>query len=378
MPDHEPSPFARLWMLDPSVAYLNHGSFGACPRAILDHQTLLRAEMEKEPADFLARTLPARLFEARSAAAAFVGASADDVTFVTNATSGVNAIVRSLPLEPGDELLTTDHAYGACRRTLDYVARERKARVVTAAIPFPLVGPEQVVEAVLGAATARTRLALIDHVTSPTGLVFPVERIVQELAGRGIDTLVDGAHALGMLPLALDRLAAAYYTANAHKWLCAPKGAAILHVRRDRQRLVHPLTISHGYDPASAAARFREEFDWTGTEDPTGFLSIPECIRYLGSLLSGGWPALMERNRALALSARGVLCEGLGIAPPAPESMIANLVALPLPTAAPGSPAAALDHVAFGRWLRDRGTDPVVFAWPEAKSRILRISAQLY
>ncbi len=151
---------------------------------------------------------------------------------------------------------------------------------------------------------------MLDHVTSPTALVFPIGRLVAELSGRGVDTLVDGAHALGMLPLHLNRLGAAYYTANAHKWLCAPKSAAFLHVRKDRQKGLHPVTISHGY--AGGEARFHDEFDWTGTTDPTPALCIPECIRYLGGLLPGGWPELMETNRELALRARGIFLERLG------------------------------------------------------------------
>jgi isopenicillin-N epimerase len=255
--------FADLWPLDPAVDYLNHGSFGACPRAILERQSELRLRLEHEPVDFLVRALPSLLAEARVALAGFVGADGDDLAFVPNATAGVNAVVRSLAFSPGEELLTTDHAYAACKKTLDYVASRTGARVVVARVPFPLGGEDDVIEPVLAAVTPRTRLAMLDHVTSPTALVFPIERLVAGLSARGVDTLVDGAHALGMIPLDLARLGAAYYTANAHKWLCAPKGAAFLHVRKDRQKGLHPVAISHGY--AGGEARFKDEFDWTGT-----------------------------------------------------------------------------------------------------------------
>src|SRR3984893_6905904 len=173
--------WATLWPLDPAVAFLNHGSYGACPREILRHQAELRAEMEAEPVRFLGRDLDDRLDAARARLAAFVGADADDLAFVSNATGGVNAVLRSLRFEPGDELLTTDHSYQACRNTLDFVAERTGARVVTVTLPFPLTSPEAIVDTVLAGATARTRLALLDHITSPTALVLPIERLVAAL-----------------------------------------------------------------------------------------------------------------------------------------------------------------------------------------------------
>jgi isopenicillin-N epimerase len=368
------SAFAPLWPLDPAVDYLNHGSFGACPSAVLDEQARLRWEMEREPVDFLWRDLPRRLAQARQALGAFVGAAPDDLAWVSNATAGVNAVLRSLELRPGDELLTTDHVYGACRRALEHAAARAGARVVVAVAPFPLAGEDDVLSPLLAAVTPATRLALIDQVTSPTGLVLPVARLVRELAQRGVDTLVDAAHALGMLPLDLDATGAAYTTANAHKWLCAPKGAAFLHVRQDRQRLVHPLSISHAYDPEGS--RFREEFDWTGTDDPTPFLTIPTCLRYLGSLLPGGWPELMAANRTLALEARGLLCAALGQPEPAPAAMIGALASVPLPAATVGSPAHGLDHEWLLRWCRARGVESCFMAWHGGV--LVRVSPQLY
>jgi isopenicillin-N epimerase len=371
------SRWADLWTLDPAVAYLNHGSFGACPEAILDKQSELRTRLEREPMDFLVRRLPGLLAEARAALAAFVGADGDDLAFVSNATAGVNAVVRSLAFSPGDEFLTTDHAYAACKKTLDYVASRTGARVVVAPVPFPLRSDEDVVSAVLSSVTSHTRLAMLDHVTSPTALVFPLERLVRELSARGVDAVVDGAHALGMVPLDLGRLGAAYYTANAHKWLCAPKGAAFLHVRKDRQKGLHPIAISHGY--AGGEARFKDEFDWTGTIDPTAALCVPDCIAYLGGLLPGGWPALMETNRALALKARAILCEALGVPPPAPASMIGAMASVPLPAAAPGSPARRLDRDELANWTRERGVESWFHWWPPAGGgKLVRVSAQLY
>ncbi|MGE0455128.1 MAG: aminotransferase class V-fold PLP-dependent enzyme [Vicinamibacteria bacterium] len=372
------SPFAALWPLDSGVDYLNHGSFGACPRALLEHQWQLRLELEREPVDFLWRHWGPRLDAARAALAAFVCADADDLAFVTNATTGINVVARALELRPGDEILTTDHAYAASRKAFEFVSRGRGARVVAAAVPFPLESADQILAPLLASVSARTRLALLDHVTSPTGLVFPIERIVAELRERGVETLVDGAHAPGMLPLDLRRIGAAYYAGNAHKWLCAPKGAAFLHVRRDLQGPLHPLVISHGYEPGREGRRFRAEFDWTGTADPTAWLTIPECIRYLGGLLPGGWSELMARNRALALRARTLLCDALSVPAPCPESLLGSLASLPLPAPAPDAAAARLDHEGVMNWLRERGVEGWLFPWPGPAGKLVRASAQLY
>ncbi|MGH7358564.1 MAG: aminotransferase class V-fold PLP-dependent enzyme, partial [Candidatus Rokuibacteriota bacterium] len=232
---------------------------------------------------------------------------------------------------------------------------------------------------VLGRVSARTRLALVDHVTSPTGLVLPIERLVRELASRGVDALVDGAHAPGMVPLDLGALGAAYYTGNCHKWVCAPKGAAFLCVRPDRQAGVRPLVISHGANSGRTdRSRFRLEFDWLGTLDPTAYLTVPEAIRYMGSLLPGGWPALMAHNRGTALAARDRLCAALDVPPPAPDSMIGSLAAVPVPwdfgyVPKDGEPD-PLHTVLFDRF----GLELPVFTWPALSVRILRVSAQLY
>jgi isopenicillin-N epimerase len=362
---------ARHWLIDPDVVFLNHGSFGACPRAVLDAQNRLRARMERQPLQFLARDLEGLLDEARATLADFVGADAGDLAFVPNVTSGVNAVLRSIPIRAGDEVLVTDQAYGACRNALDFAAGRAGATVRVVPVPFPLAGPDDVLEAVVGAVGPRTRLALLDHVSSPTGVVFPLARLVAELAARGADTLVDGAHAPGMLPLDLRAIGAAYYAGNCHKWLCAPKGAAFLHVRRDRQAWVRPLTISHGAtSPRTDRSRFHLEFDWTGSDDPTAYLCVAESIRFLGALLPGGWPALMAENHALALEARDVLGQALGVAAPTPDDMIGALAALPLPD----GPSVALQETLLARF----GIEVPIIPWPLPPGRLVRVSCQLY
>jgi isopenicillin-N epimerase len=373
------SPLAHHWTLDPEVVFLNHGSFGATPRSVLEHQSELRARIERQPVRFFIRDLDGMLDGVRGALGSFLGADPEDLALVSNATSGVNTVLRSLELAPGDELLTTDHAYGACANALSYVASRAGAQVVVANVPFPLEGPEAVVEAILARVTERTRLVLLDHVTSPTGLVFPVERLVPLLQERGVDVLVDGAHAPGMLSLRLDALGAAYYTGNCHKWLCAPKGAAFLHVRRDRQERIHPLVISHGRTtPRTDRSRFRLEFDWCGTDDPTAWLSIPLVISTLAEMVPGGWPVIMALNHALAVAGRRTLCTALGVAPPCPEAMLGSLAAVRLPDSA-GKPRSFLGTDPLQDVLLDKKSIEVpIFPWPGSPTRWLRISAQLY
>lgn len=358
------------FVLDPSVIFLNHGSFGACPRPVLELQAELRGRMEREPVHFFTAELEPLLDEARAAVAGFLGAEPADLGFVRNATTGVNAVLSSLRLSPGDELLVSDHGYNACSNAARRWAERSSARVVIASIPFPVPSEQAVVDAVLAAASPRTKLALIDHVTSPTGLVLPVARIVAALAGRGIDTLVDGAHAPGMLPLDLRALGAAYYTGNLHKWCCAPKGAGFLFVRRDRQEGLHPAVTSHGANATRRdRSRFLLEFDWVGTDDYTPVLCAPAALRFLGRVFPGGWPELMRRNRALALEARRKLAAALAVPLPCPDELIGTLAALPLPDGEVTLQARLYE--------RHRIQVPIV-PWPAAPHRLVRVSAQIY
>ena len=368
----QPAADPGLWLLDPEVTFLNHGSFGACPRAVLESQRVLQNRMERQPVRFLFHELEGLLDEARTALAQFVGGAPDDLVFVANATEGVNTVLRSLDFKPGDELLVTDQEYNACRNALDVVAQRSGATVAVAAIPFPLPSAEHAVQAVLAHVTPRTRLALVDHVTSQTGLILPIARIVAELAARGVDTLVDGAHAPGMVPLDLRAIGAAYYTGNCHKWLCSPKAAGFLHVRTDRQPLIHPLATSHGANsPRIDRSRFLIEFAWTGTHDPSACLSVPEAIRFMGALLPGGWPQVMARNRELALAARTVLCGALNVPPPCSDGCIGSLASVPLPE--------ALSHEWLAGLLREKHHFELpVIPWPAPTKRVIRVSAQLY
>lgn len=377
----QPAAPPRLWRLDSSILFLNHGSFGACPRSVLRFQEKLRERLEAEPITFFVRDLEAMLDQARGGLARFVGASTENLVFVPNATAGVNTVLRSLRLKPGEELLVTNHEYNACRNALEFAAERSGTRTVVVQIPFPIRSPTEVLEPIVNGITQRTRLVLLDHVTSQTGLILPLKEIIRELSERGIEVLVDGAHAPGMIPLNLEKLGATYYTGNCHKWLCAPKGAAFLYVRPDRQKEIRPLSISHGANsPRKDRSRFLIEFGWTGTWDSTAMLSVPAAIKTIGQSVPGGWKAVMTRNRALALAGRKLICGALGVPLPSPDEMIGSLASIPLPPGKSDKPSKSplyLDPLQERLMKAGRIEVPII-PWPRPPNRLLRISAHLY
>ena len=369
-----------LWSLDPDVLHLNHGSFGACPNRILEQQTQLRQQMEYNTLRFFEQDLPDLLETAREALGLFLGAPASDLVFVDNATMGVTTVLSNLNLIAGDRVLITDHGYNACSNAARFFAEKTGAVVDLINLPFPGSDSNEVIERILKGCTSRTRILLIDHITSPTALIMPLEDIVPAVQQRGIQVLVDGAHAPGMLPLRLAELGADYYTGNCHKWMCAPKGTAFLYVRSEHQSKLHPLTISHGMNrPVGESTRFRLEFDWIGTRDLTGFLTLPALIDYMDGISNEGWAGIMVRNRALAVEARDLICQELGLELPCPVDMIGSLATICLP----GSVETTFTdyHVIdpLKQILRRQyGIEVSLSAWPSPAGRYLRISTQLY
>ncbi|MEO7118215.1 MAG: aminotransferase class V-fold PLP-dependent enzyme, partial [Candidatus Limnocylindrales bacterium] len=374
---------AQLWLLDPALTFLNHGSFGACPAVILAAQTAWRERMERDPVRFMEFDLEPALDAARGRLAALVGAQHDDLAFVANATTGVNTALTSFGRElvAGDEILTTDHEYNAVLNAASRVAVERDARLVIAAVPFPVTGDDQVVEAILAALTPRTRIAVISHVTSATAVIFPIHRLVAELAARNVLTIVDGAHAPGMVPVAIDALGAAAYAGNGHKWLCGPKGAGFLHVRRDLQERVRTLVTSHGANsPRRDRSRFRLEFDWVGTADPSAYLALADSVDYIPTLHPDGWSGVMAANHALVIAGRDIVAEALGISaqPLAPDAMLGSMSAVLVPTDLTPVPAFAvsadpndtmpLDPL-HELLLEDHRIQVPVYPWPPVASR---------
>jgi isopenicillin-N epimerase len=370
-----PTPAPSDWLLDPAVTYLNHGAYGSAPRPILEAAMGFRLRFERAPMQFVLRELEGLLDETRAVVGDFLGADGQDLAFVVNATTGVNAVLASLALDPGDEILVTNHGYSACRNAAQFHAQRLRANLVVAQVPFPLSGPEEIFDAVMAAVTPRTRLALLDHVTSPTALVFPVDRLITALHDRGIETLIDAAHAPGMLPIDLRALRPTYYAVNFHKWCCVPKSVGVLYVQRDRQPHIRPTVISHGANPARPErSAFLQEFDWTGTQDPSNVLAIPFALRYLGQLLPGGLPALQARNHALVVEARRLLAAALNVPLPCPDQLLGSMATLPLPDAAP-DPAAP---VLYDRLVSQHRIEIPIFPWPAAPRRAFRVAAQIY
>lgn len=369
------SSFAKHFSLDPDVIYLNHGAFGSCPRVVQSKQLELRDRLERNPVHFFLRELEPLLDQTRSRLAPFLDARPEDLAFVPNATAGVNTVLAALDLEPGAEIIINDHTYPACRNAVQYWATRRSHQVRIAKLPFPCKSAEELSQAILARVTDRTRLVLIDHIASPSGLIMPIESLVRTLHERGIDTLIDGAHGPGMLPLSLERLGAAYYTGNLHKWCCAPKGAAFLWVRRDRQALIHPLVISHGWAvPRTDRPRFLLEFDWPGSFDPSAVLSVPTALSFLEGLFEGGFPALYAHNHELAMKGRDTLCAALGTEAPSPDSLLGSLAVALFPETTPKVPTPDALYNA----LVARGIEVPIVPLPGYPSGFVRIAAQVY
>ncbi len=326
-----------LFLLNPEVAFLNHGSYGACPRPVFEAYQAWQRRLEAQPVAFLdpSRGLSGWMREARVALAAGIGAVADDLVGVMNATYGLNLVARSLPLGPGDEILTTDHEYAALEKTWDFVARKTGAVIRVIEVPLPLMSEAAFTQAVLAAIGPRTRVLFLSHVTSATALIFPIARVVAEARSRGIWTVIDGAHAPGLIPLDLDALDADFYAGNCHKWLLAPKGAAFLHVRRALQPMIEPLVISHGWTADGAEpgiygnSAFIDRLEMQGTRDPAAWLSVPAALEFRGAQ---GWDRIARRCQELMQETAAAVAEMTGLAPlAAAEFTPPQMISMPVP-----------------------------------------------
>jgi isopenicillin-N epimerase len=354
------------FLLDPDFLIVNHGSFGATPRCVLAAQDDWRRQLETSPTRFMYRILPDALRRAAERLAEFVGAAGGDLVFVDNATTGCNAVLRSLDFAPGDEILVTDHTYPAVRRTAEYVASRTGARVVVATIPYPPDGAAAIIAAVAAALTPRTSLAILDHITSATALAMPLAALIAACRAVGACVLVDGAHAPGSVPLDLPALGADWYVGNCHKWLMAPKGAAFLWAPKAAQDAVHPATISLHYGEG-----FTAEFDWTGTRDPSACLAVTAALDFHDRL---GGRALLQRNAALAQQAAALVAERLGTESGAAPALAAAMATVRLPVAGAATRERAL--ALTGRLLDDHRCDAPITAF--AGAFWLRLSAAVY
>ena len=365
---------APLFLLDPAVTFLNHGSYGACPRPVFAEYQRWQLQLERQPVAFLdpARGLTSWLRAGRTALATELGADPDDLVAVTNATEGLNIVAQSLDLRPGDEILTTDHEYAALEKTWDYICRKTGARIVTVKVPMPLTSEKAFTETLLAGFTLRTRVLFLSHITSATALVFPIENAVAHARARGIWTVIDGAHTPGHIPLNLDTLGADFYSGNCHKWLMAPKGSAFLHVRRALQPLINPVVISHGWTPDPTApgpfgnTRFIDMLEMQGTRDPAAFLTVPTAIAFRQQ---HDWPMVATACRHLVqdTAARVRALTGLP-ALSSPEFCAPQMVAMPV---------TPCDPKALQQTLLDRYNIEIpCFTW--ADHTVVRVSAQGY
>jgi isopenicillin-N epimerase len=386
-----PSSLFHHWQLDPSLVFLNHGSFGACPRAVLDAQRRYRDQMEAEPIAFFVKHSDGLLDAARASLATFLHCRTDDLVYVPNATFAVATVLTCIEplLKPGDRLLTNSHEYPACQHNLRRTAQRTGTIIDSADLPFPVQDPAEITQRILDQVTPRTKLALLSAVTSPTGLALPIRDLVPELERRGVMVLLDAAHAPGMLPdFDLDALGASFSTANNHKWLCTPKGSAFLHVRADRQSHIRPLILSNFAERGKPnRPQFITDFDFIGTADYTPYFTTKDAIDFMPTIIPGGWPEVMRRNHDLVLRGRDILCRALNVEPPAPDSMIGCISSILLPR---HDPERAIRLAARPSTYHDALQDILLHEhkiqvplWsvpgtPPGATRLIRISAQLY
>ncbi len=368
----------ELFLLDPGIRFLNHGSFGACPGEVFDAYQRWQRELEANPVAFLGRRSGELQRSARQALAALLNAPADDLAFVPNASTGVNVVARSLRLAPGDEVLATDHEYGACDATWRWACAQQGAQYRRVALPLPYRADE-VLPRLMAAVTPRTRVIFASHITSTTALTLPVAELCAAARERGITTVIDGAHAPGQIDLDLAAIDPDFYTGNCHKWLCAPKGSAFLYVRRDRQGDIQAPVISWGYvadeeggatahDTYTGHSGLERRLLWQGTRDIAAYLAVPAAIDFQRR---HGWPAWRERCHAMACATRARVLAASGLPLPAPDAAHAQMVIIPV--ALP----AGWDAAGLHAWLRTAHRIEVPVTKHDSHT-FVRLSVQAY
>ena len=369
------SNLARHFLLRDDVVFLNHGSFGACPRPVFETYQGWQLELERQPVAFLGRDLTERMRVPRVALSAFLGTTSENIVGLVNATEGLNIVAQSLDLREGDEILTTDHEYSALEKTWAYVARRTGAKIVTVNVPMPFVSEAAFTDTLLAAMTDRTRVLFLSHITSPTALVFPIERPIAEARKRGIWTVIDGAHTPGHIPLNLDAMGVDFYSGNCHKWLMTPKGSAFLYVRPELQGMINPLVISHGWTADSKQpdakgafgnSPFIDELEMQGTRDPAAWLTVPAAIEFRKQ---HDWTSVAADCRVLAQDTARRLQALTGLAPlSTPEFCAPQMVAMPIPDT---------DTAELAKQLMARYAIEIpVFKWQNHS--IVRVSVQGY
>ena len=368
---------SQQFLLDPQVTFLNHGSFGACPRPVFEDYQRWQLTLERQPVAFLdsRRGLATNLLVMRDAMAAEFGTTSENIAAVTNATGGLNIVAQSIPLSPGDEILTTNHEYSALEKTWAFVARRTGAKIVVVDVPLPLTSAQAFHDTIVAGMTERTKVLFLSHITSPTAQLFPIESLMPEARRRGIISIIDGAHTPGHIPLSLDALGADFYSGNCHKWLMSPKGSAFLHARPERQAMLDPLVISHGWtaDNKEPGVRgpfgnspFVDEIEMQGTRDPAAWLAVPAAIAFRKQ---HDWWSVSADCQRLAQETAQRLRALTGLEPlSTPEFSAPQMVAMPIPPC---------DAPELQRTLNAKyGIEIPVFEWQG--HHIARLSCQGY
>jgi isopenicillin-N epimerase len=322
-----------LFLLDPNIIFLNHGSYGATPRTVFEEYQEWQRRLERQPVLFLGRQLPELLGESRRVLGEYLNADPDDLVYIPNATHGVNIVAHSLKLQPGDEILATDHEYGACDYTWEFVCEKAEARYINQPVPLPVASGEEIVDQFWQGVTARTKVIYLSQITSSTALRLPVEEICRRAREKGILSIVDAAHAPGQIPFDLQALNADVVFGNAHKWMLNAKGSAFLYVRRERQDLIEPFIVSWGYHPTpdiATGSRFIDYLQWTGTKDPAAALTVPAAIRFMQE---HKWDQVRWRCHELLRQAIERICELTGLPPlyPLDSDFYSQMGIAPLP-----------------------------------------------
>ncbi len=358
---------ARLFQLRRDKIFLNHGSFGACPAPVFDAYQAWQRDLEADPESFFRRRIRGLLAEARSQLAAFVGTHADSLVFVPNATHGINIVARSLELEAGDEVLGTNHEYGAVERAWQYNCDQHGARYIKQPITLPVQSPEEIVEQLFAGVTERTRVIFLSHISSFTALTFPVAAICARARERGILTVIDGAHAPGQIDLNLEAIGADFYVANCHKWLCAPKGSGFLYAPPERQAMLRPFVVGWGWQGETTAESFLDIFEMLGTLDPAAYLSVPAAIAFQAE---HNWPQVRAACHSLLLEARARIQRVAGLPHVYPDTggWWAQMSVIPLPPDA--------STVAWQRLWEDYRIEVPIIPWENYL--FVRVSIQAY
>jgi isopenicillin-N epimerase len=373
------SALAHHWQHDQSIVYLNHGSFGATPTTVLQHQQHLQTQMEAEAIQFFVDDLPQLINESKSVLAQFVGTSNNNIVFTSNTTTGINTIFNSLPSKPNDNWLLINHNYGACALAAKHYAKKNNCTTSVATIPYPINNDDDFLKAIDAAILPNTTVAMVDYITSASATIFPIKKIIDFLHSKNIQVIVDAAHAPGMVTFNIDDLQPDYFVANCHKWICSPKGSAFMYVAPQHQPHIYPLVISHYNDTAvGTAAHWSNQFLFDGTHDYSAYISVKNAIDTMPNIANGTWDIIKQQNHEMVWEAALLIANTLQVALPIPKHMVGSICNIPLPS------GHLLNHSYMGKTalkqiLFDKYKIEVpVFLFPAAPTQWLRISAQLY